>query len=106
MKNLFFTGILCLLSVLLFAQDSLLQSKNEYLIVLIETRAGKRVSMEIDNGSRIETLKDAEGRTLILPTTAAALNYLSDKGWGLFMMKKIDAISADKVHYILRRKKL
>lgn len=105
MKSLLITLFFCLSAVFLFAQDSLLQSKNEYLIVLIETRSGKKVSMEIDNGTRIETLKDENGRPLVLPTTAAALNYLSDRGWALFMMKKIDAISTDKVHYVLRRKK-
>ncbi|MBE7178467.1 MAG: hypothetical protein INR69_18845 [Mucilaginibacter polytrichastri] len=105
MKHLLLLLFFCTTFHIAFAQDSLLQSKNEYLIVLIKTRASKKATVEIDNGSKIQTLKDNQGDQIIFPTTAAAINYLSNRGWGLFLMKKIDAIETDKVHYIFRRKK-
>lgn len=105
MKSLILTGFFISAFFYSHAQDSVRTAADEYIYVRVN-RAGnpEKVTLDVDHNGRYEPVKDAQGNALVLPSTADAISYFDNQGWGLFLMKGQDALVANSVQYVFRKK--
>ncbi|MBR4047666.1 MAG: hypothetical protein IKK07_04320 [Bacteroides sp.] len=80
-KKVLFIFIFASLPLLSFAQEPTKQYYIYNFLTLSETITGFRV--DIDNGEKVERLKDEKGKVIKFKTPAAVLMYMISKGWEL-----------------------
>ncbi|MBO7194333.1 MAG: hypothetical protein J6V47_08625 [Bacteroidaceae bacterium] len=101
MKKILFLSVFMALPFLSFAQaveqENVEQQVNEqpaveeevcymYNIVTFSGSLNKEgFSIHLDNGKKIKTLKDKDGKNMKFATPAAVLMYLASEGWELYV---------------------
>ena len=83
MKNVFITLVFLLTATSLFAQQSQNQYY-EYNIFSFSNITNKVLTIDVDNGNKIEKVKDEKGKKIWFKTPAAALNYLISITFSLY----------------------
>lgn len=106
MKKRLLTGFFIFTAFLFcHAQDSLQTAAGEYIYVRMNRAAGpEKVTLDVDHNGQYEPVKDAQGKTIILASTADAITYFDRLGWGLFLVKGEDARLANSIQYVFRKK--
>ena len=108
MRNVFITLVFLLTATSLFAQQSQNQYY-EYNIFSFSNITNKVLTIDVDNGNKIEKVKDEKGKKIWFKTPAAALNYLISMGWEFYTKGESSGSTyqgtgnASTIYWIMRR---
>lgn len=108
MKNYFIILIFLLLATSLFAEGGQKQYY-EYNIFSFSNITNKMLTMDVDNGNKIEKIKDEKGKKIWFKTPAAALNYLMSLGWEFYTLGESSGStyqgtgSGSTIYWVMRR---
>ena len=108
MKNVFITLVFLLTATSLFAQQSQNQYY-EYNIFSFSNITNKVLTIDVDNGNKIEKVKDEKGKKICFKTPASALNYLISMGWEFYTQGESSGStyqgtgSGSTIYWVMRR---